>query len=447
MIIKNTDSLATTESRRAVLEIVEAGIARVLPSVILPSALVYDRVQQNLRICGQDYPLSRGRLFIIGGGKASNLMAKSVEALLGAENITDGIVICKDSGPETDKVKIVRAGHPVPDQRGLDGVHDIMALKNRYAINNDDLLLCLISGGGSALMPCPVDGITLEDKQQITGLLLASGAEIEEINSVRKHLSQVKGGRLGSFFAPATVVSLILSDVIGNDLSTIASGPTVPDHTTFQFAYSVLEKYHLVSEAPEAVIKILREGYEGRLEETPKSLDNCHNYIIGDNRLALEAMALKATEMGFSPKIITSEQKGDTAFIARLRAEEIIRGENSAYNVILLGGETTLQLPAVCGKGGRNQHYAAVSLLAMQDYQKEWVMASVGTDGSDFLPDVAGAMIDKASLSRLTGKKIEVQPYIDNCDSYTLLKDLGNSLIATGGTGTNVGDVIVYLLK
>ena len=176
-------------------------------------------------------------------------------------------------------------------------------------------------------------------------------------------------------------------------------------------------------------------------------LDNCHNYIIGDNNLALQAMAQKAREMGYRPKIITAEQKGDTSTVALSRAIEIINAGGSDYNAFLLGGETTLQLPEVPGKGGRNQHYAAVSLLAMKDYPDEWVVASVGTDGSDYLPDVAGAIVDNTSLHSLTKNDINVRQYIDRCDSYTLLKKLGNSLIETGDTGTNVGDIMVYLLK
>ena len=190
-------------------------------------------------------------------------MAESLVSLLGYENITDGIVICKDKPLNNGKIKMVQAGHPIPDQRGVNGVQRMLRLKDRYAINKDDLVFCLISGGGSALMPCPADGISLDDKKKITGLLLASGAEIQEINSVRKHLSKIKGGRLGYYFSPATVISLILSDVIGNDLSTIASGPTVPDSSTFAEAYGVLEKYNLLSRAPAAVVDSFKKGMPG----------------------------------------------------------------------------------------------------------------------------------------------------------------------------------------
>jgi len=243
------------------------------------------------------------------------------------------------------------------------------------------------------------------------------------------------------------VVSLVLSDVVGNDLDVIGSGQTCPDPSTFLDAYNVLVKYDLLSRVPGGIVDSLREGCRGTLEETPKTLHNCINYIIGDNALALEAMAKKAKEVGFTPRIVTAEQKGDTAAVARLRAGETLSSMYAGYDMVLIGGETTPRLPGVVGKGGRNQHYAAVSMLAMKEYPGEWAIASVGTDGSDFLPDVAGAIVDDKSLSRAQDKGLDVASYLDRYDSNTLLREIGASLIVTGNTGTNVGDVIVYALK
>lgn len=447
MIIKNKGELATTELRKVALEIIEAGIAGVLPTGIMRSAISYDGAYRTLHVFGDTYPVSANRIFVIGGGKASGLMAEELENLVGARNITDGFVTCKGNGYTSKKIKIIQAGHPIPDERGANGVIKMLNFKNSYVIGKGDLVLCLLSGGGSALMPYPVDGVTLNDKRKITDLLLACGAEISEINAVRKHISRVKGGRLGQFYAPTTVISLILSDVIGNDLSIISSGPTFPDSSTFADAYKVLKQYKLLSKAPAAVIEYLEKGCRGFAAETPKALDNCYNYIIGDNNLALQFMAVKATEMGLHPHIITTEQKGDTATVAWSRARAIMNEEYSTYDVLLLGGETTLKLPREVGSGGRNQHYALTSLLAMKEYQGEWVMASVGTDGSDFLPDVAGAIVDNTSLKYLKIKDRNLQRCLDCCDSNTMLNKLDNSLIVTGDTGTNVGDIIVYVLK
>ena len=449
MIIKNKHELSTTKLRKQALDIIEAGIARVLPPAIMKYAVKYDSARNILTVNDDAYYLSRDRIFVIGGGKASALMAETLESIVAPDNISAGVVTCncKSSDYKTSKITIIEAGHPVPDQRGLNGVKQMLALKDRYSINENDLVICLISGGGSALMPCPVDRVSLEDKQRITELLLSCGATIHEINSIRKHLSKTKGGGLGHFYSPATIVSLILSDVIGNDLDVIASGQTCPDSSTFSDAYNVLERYDLLSRVPEDVIDFIKKGCQGEVEETPKTLGNCRNYIIGDNRLALEAMEKKANEMGFAPHIVTTEQEGDTATIAQLRAAEILNARYAGYDVILIGGETTPKLPDFAGKGGRNQHYAAISMLAMKEYAGEWALASAGTDGSDFLPDVAGAIVDNNSLNIAKGKGIDVQSYLDKYDSNTLLREIGGALIITGNTGTNVGDVIIYVLK
>ena len=446
MIIKNKAELATTKLRKQTLDIIEAGINRVLPSIIMKSAVKYDAASRVTSINGDHYRISKGRVFVIGGGKASGLMAETLESIIYPKNIADGVVNCKSSRYKTSKTKIIPAGHPLPDQRGIDGVKKMLALKARHSITENDLVICLISGGGSALMPYPVDEVSLADKQSITESLLSSGAEIDEINTVRKHLSQIKGGRLGHFYSPATVVSLILSDVVGNNLSAIASGPTSPDPTTFQDAYNVLKRYDLLDKAPKAVTDFLRNGCQGKVAETPKTLDNCCNYIIGDNRLALESMLSRANEMVRKPYIVTAEQKGDTATVAISRAQEILNMKYTGYDTILIGGETTPKLPAAAGRGGRNQHYAAVSMQAMRQYRDQWVIASVGTDGSDFLPDVAGAIVDNNSLDNAKAKGIDVPSYLKRYDSNTLLDKIGDSLVITGDTGTNVGDVIIYLL-
>ncbi len=446
MIIKNRDELATTELRHQALAIIEAGIERVLPGNIMRSALSYDPITKSFQVNKATYQVANGRTFVVGGGKASGLMTEALEEIVGLKDISTGIVNCKGGAYRTKKLKVIKAGHPIPDRRGLNGVKGMLDLKDKHSINGNDLIICLVSGGGSALMPCPVDGISLEDKQETTQLLLDCGADIHEINAVRKHLSRTKGGRLGESYSPTKVVSLIISDVIGDDLDTIASGPTYPDSSTFEDAYRVLEKYDLTASAPQSVLAYLKKGCRGEMAETPKSLTNCYNHIIGNNRLALEAMARKAEELGVKPLIVTAEQKGDTAEAAYMRAREILESKYQGYNAILMGGETTPKLPQNAGKGGRNQHYAAVSMLAMKSYSGDWIAASVGTDGSDYLPDVAGAVVDNDTLLRAISQGIDVEAYIGSFDSNTLFKKIGGSLIITGNTGTNVSDVMLYLL-
>jgi glycerate-2-kinase len=446
MNIKNKNELSKTVLRKQALDIVEAGIAAVLPAKIIKHVVKFNVSKRILSINNENYNVSKGRIFVIGGGKASGLMAETLEEIIGAENITAGVVNCNNKNYNTSKIRIIEASHPIPDKRGVEGVKQMLDLKVNYSINENDFLICIISGGGSALMPCPVDEIRLEDKQELTKLLIEKGLLIQEINAVRKHLSKIKGGQLGRFYSPTKIVSLIISDVVGNDLDAIASGPTVPDSTTFSDVYNLLDKYELLSKASQDIVNFLRKGREGKIEETPKKLDNCHNYIIGDNRLALDAMASKAIEFGLNPYILTAQQRGDPNDIAKLRAGEILASKYKDYDVILMGGETTPKLPDNYGKGGRNQHYAAVSMVALQVYPGEWVMASVGTDGSDYLEDVAGAIVDKNSFIVAKEKKIEIQTYLDRYDSNTLFKKIGDSLIKTGKTGTNVGDVAVYIL-
>ena len=446
MIIKNSEELITSGQRARAVELIEAGISRVLPSNLMRLSVKYNAGRKCLSVNGRKYDVSRGRVFVVGGGKASGSMASELEKIVGPELITAGVVNCKSANTETEKIRVAGAGHPVPDAAGVQGVKEMMSMKTRYGIGKDDLVINLISGGGSSLLPCPVNGVTLEDKQAVTQLLLRCGAGIKEINSVRKHLSLIKGGGLARFFAPARVISLIISDVVGDDLDVIASGPAVPDPSTYQDALGVLQKYGLLEETPQGVVDFIRRGCMGLQEETPKMLRNCTSHLIGNNRMALEAMAGKARDLGIKPCIITSEMSGDTCEYACGMAAEIKKGRYKGFGALLIGGETTPTLPEHAGKGGRNQHYAAVSMLAMQGYSSPWLVASSGTDGSDYLEDVAGAIVDDRSLASAVAAGLDVADYISRFDSNTLFARMSRSLIITGPTGTNVSDILLYLL-
>lgn len=445
MIIKNKEELSITQLREKTINIIEAGIKEVLPSNLMRQAVKFDKEKKVLTIQGKEYDVSNSRIFVVGGGKAAGLMAEALEDILGTENISGGVLTCKENDYSLKKIKIIKASHPIPNKAGTEGVKEMLDLRDIYSIGEKDIVLCLLSGGGSSLLPYPVKEINLEDKQEVTKLLLKCGAEIHEINTVRKHLSKIKGGRLGEFYSMTKVMSLILSDVVGNDLDVIASGPTYPDSSTYSDALSVLEKYDLLTKASKSIIDFLEKGERDEFKETPKELNNCDNYIIGDNKLALLAMKKKAEEIGFSSVIITSEEVGNPALVAEKRAKEILEGKYTDFDVVLLGGETTPQVPEKSGKGGRNQHYAAVSLLALKDYPKNWVLSSFATDGADFLPGVGGALIDNNTVK--LAKKLDVQSYIDNYDTYNLFEKLGNSLIKAEHTGTNVGDVVIYILE
>ncbi|MFH2105019.1 MAG: DUF4147 domain-containing protein [Parcubacteria group bacterium] len=442
MIIKNYNQLATTPQREQALQIISAGIERVLPQNIIKQAIAYNPAGKSLTVNGDQYDFASGRLFIIGGGKAAGLMAQALESIISPDDITAGVVTCHNGGAETKKIEIVKASHPLPDIEGVKGVQQMLALKDQYKITEKDLVLCLISGGGSALMPYPVEGVSLEEKQVITKDLLRSGASIDEVNIVRKHLSRVKGGQLGQYFSPTQVVSLILSDVVGNDLSTIASGPTTPDSTTFADVIEVLEKYNLFNQAPASVVTHLKKGKP----ETPSVLPNCHNYIIGDNKLALEAMKDEATGLGLKSVIVTAEEKGGPDEIIAAHIKEIKTGKYKDTDILLMGGEPTPTLPDNPGEGGRNQYYAAAALLALQKDNQNWLVASMATDGSDFMPEIAGGVVDNNSLTDKNITAQDIRQYLKNFDSYNLLTQLDNSLVITGKTGTNVGDLMVWMV-
>ncbi len=446
MIIKNYQELAGESILRAkVLEIVNAGIERVLPKNLVTRSLLYNETFNSVVINNNAYDILRGRIFVIGGGKANALLAKEVEKIIKAKNITAGIVNATIKSRDTKVIDIIKAGHPLPNRAGVKGVKKMLALKEKYHINKKDLVICLLSGGASALLPAPVAGISLGDQKKTTLALLASGANISEINCVRKHLSQIKGGQLADFFAPAKVVSLIISDVIGNDLEIIGSGPTVADSSTFGQALSVIKKYGLEDKIPISVKEYLFSGARGEKPETPKELNNVDNYIIGDSVLALDAMSLKAKSLGLRPIIITTAFSDEPLTAVKKIIYEVGHHFPRA-NVLLFAGEITPHLSDNYGLGGRNQHLAAIFSQLGKELGHDWVLAAVASDGVEYLSKAAGAIVDSECATISHRKGLQADEYLRNFNSNKFLKKLGNSLVFTGSTGTNIGDLIVLAL-
>ena len=446
VIIKNFEELASTKMRRDLLTILNAGISAVLPEKLMSGVVKYDPELEILKINDFQLDLTKGRLFVIGAGKAAGRMGVFFEKLIPSDKLGGGCLICNTKEFKPELLDLYLAGHPEPDQRNITGVKKILELKEKYSITKLDTVLCLLSGGGSALLTYPVSEVVLEEMQKTNELLLSSGAEIKEINAVRKHLSQVTGGRLGLYFEPTTVISLIISDIISNPLDAIASGPTAPDSTTFHTAYEVLRKYNLLDVVPTSVRNYIGNNLENQLLETPKRLANCKNFIIGDNKIAIESMFEMAKTLGYEPLVVSTEVTGEPNYEARKRAHYIKIAKYSDYNALILAGETTPVLPKNHGLGGRNQHYVAASILEMNKLDYEWALASISTDGADYLKGIAGAVVDHRSFNIVEKKGLDIQQYIDRYNSHSLLKELGNSLVMTGDTGSNVGDLIVYLL-
>lgn len=444
MIIKNKSELVTSALKNNALEIIEAGIAAADPYELVKSVVRYDSQLNSLIVQNKTYNILSGRIFVIGGGKAAGRASEALEEIIGADNITAGIVNVKNYEYHTRKIKIVKAGHPLPDKKGLSGVKKMLNLKEKYNIGAKDLVICLVSGGASAMMPAPVDGVSLQDYQLTTELLIKSGANISEINTVRKHLSKVQGGRLARHFAPARVVSLVVSDVIDNDLGVIGSGPTVMDPTIFRDAYYILEKYFLFNKIPKSASLYIERGCHDMEEENPKALKKCTNHLLGDIKTSLEAMSVRAKSLGLNPIILSSELSGDPVVAVKGIKQALLNGF-SGYNAIILGGETTPKLPVGHGRGGRNQHFASLVAFDMKNSINNWTMASVGTDGSDYLNDVAGAIVDNSTYQHAVSLGVDIRKYINNYNSNEFFEKINNSLIITGDTGTNVGDIVVYV--
>ncbi len=439
----------TIQLRKDATEIFLSGVKAVDP---VNAVERHFQLQNGKLIVGdQSYNLTDYEdVYIIGAGKASAAMAQPLEDLIG-DRLKAGLILVKyKHAVPLKKVHIIEAGHPVPDQAGLDGAQKVIELVEKTS--DRDLVFCLISGGGSALLPSPVEGLTMEDKQSTTQILLESGATIHEINAVRKHISRVKGGRLARLAYPSPLISLILSDVIGDNLDSIASGPTVPDNTTFSDCLRVLEKYNIRDKIPPPVLDHLERGARGEIEETPKPDDpafkQTQNLIIGSNILAVTAAKAKADELGYNSLILSTFIEGETKDVAKVHAaiaKEIMTRDFpiSRPACVISGGETTVTIRGK-GLGGRNQEFALAAAIDIDGW-KEVVILSGGTDGTDGPTDAAGAIVDGSTVSRSESLEMDPEHYLRDNDSYHFFQKLDDLLI-TGPTFTNVMDLRLVMV-
>ncbi|MDZ7637405.1 MAG: glycerate kinase [Bryobacterales bacterium] len=427
--------------------------ARRVFAAAVASASPREAVLRHLRLDGNTlvaggkrYPL-RGieRVWVVGAGKASAAMAQGVERVLGKRISGGAITVKYGHGAKLRYATITEAAHPVPDAQGISGASAVARILE--SAGSGDLVIALISGGASALLVQPAEGITLEEKQEVTRLLLASGAGIHEMNAVRKHLSGMKGGQLAKRAAPAQVLALLLSDVIGDDLDVIGSGPAAPDASTYADALTVLDRYGLLKRAPASVLRRLRHGASGQIDETPKPGDplfgRVQNVIVGSNALAVSEAAREAKERGYRPLVLTTSLDGEAREQARMlvaMAREAQRTGRPAKAplCLLAGGETVVTLRGD-GKGGRNQEFALAAALAARGIENICVMAG-GTDGTDGPTNAAGAIVTGGSVARGQAAGLSAEASLANNDSYSYFSRTGE-LIETGPTGTNVMDL------
>ncbi len=437
--------------RKDALDIFRAGLKAVEPAAAVKR--YFRRESDRLLIDRKVYDLAEFEsIYVIGAGKAGAPMARAVEETL-RERVTEGLITVKYGHlAELSGVKVIEAGHPVPDEAGLEGAHAILDLASRAG--EKDMVLCLISGGGSALLPIPAEGLSLRDKQDTTKILLACGATIHEINSVRKHISRVKGGGLARAAYPATLISLMLSDVIGDDLDVIASGPTVPDSSNFQDCMNIFDKYGIREKLPETVLNHIQKGIEGKVAETPKPADpvftRTQSVIVGSNLACVLAAEKKALDLGYHTLVLSTMIEGETREVARVHvgiAKEILNSGHplSPPACVLSGGETTVTIRGQ-GLGGRNQEFvlaAAVDLSTVLGQQI--VVLSAGTDGTDGPTDAAGAVADNQTIQRAQALRLKAADYLFNNDAYPFFERLGD-LVKTGPTNTNVMDLRIMLI-
>ena len=409
------------------------------------------QLRDNLLIAGGQEIEIPGRLIVIGAGKASARMAQVVEEISGS-HITGGLIVTKyGHALPLQRIRLVEAAHPIPDNAGVGAVQDTRELLQ--GLHKDDIVLVLISGGGSALWPAPAAGITLEEKQEVTSLLLRAGATIQELNGVRKHLSDIKGGQLARWASPARVISLIMSDVIGDPIDFIASGPTAPDTTSFPDAVAIIQKYGV--QVPDAVRERFQKGARGDIPETPKPGDpvfkNVDNYVIATNRLLVDAAAQKARELHFNILLLGTEVEGEAKEVGRFFAA-IARETACTGNpikppaCILAAGESTVTVRGQ-GIGGRNQEMAlawAIS-IASRPFASQSCFASVATDGTDGPTSAAGGLVDPSTCSRAIERGLMPQKFLSSNDSSNFLKATGD-LILTGPTQTNLMDLQILLV-
>ncbi len=474
----------TFSQRNDILSILEYALRDVEPRQAVLQHMVLDG--DSLNIGGQMCDLAQvERILVVGAGKAGAPMAAAVQAVLGSRvaagqvNVKHGhlspaggwrlrfaqggedalTLAAGDAAGATpavasENMQLTEAGHPVPDTAGMAGAERIVSLLT--GLTERDLVIVLLSGGGSALLPLPVADVSLEDYRSLTDLLLRSGADITEINTVRKHCSRLQGGRLAELASPARVVSLILSDVVGSPLDAIASGPTVPDPTTFADAWAVLARYDLLERAPAPVIAHLRRGMSAELPDTPKPGDplfaRVHNVIIGDNASACRAAAARARDLGFHSLLLSSFIQGEAREVGRALAglaQGIAAGQSEIAPpaCLVLGGETTVTLKGQ-GRGGRNQELALAAGLALGSYAlPDGVTAAVvsfGTDGTDGPTDAAGGVGADDTVGRAASLGLDLRAALAANDSYPSLAAL-RDLLVSGPTGTNVNDLMLVL--
>ena len=419
-----------------------------------PYNLVFEQIKRkkNKLTFQSGYELDLDKfnnVYLLGIGKGVAPMARAVSKVLDDKLISGDIIVKYEHGQSVNKIAVHEAGHPIPDENTLKATSLVLSkLKN---LSDTDLVFVLLTGGGSALFEKLPDTVNLNDLQTLNETLLGSGATIHEINCIRKHISYIKGGQLARLIYPAKVVTLVLSDVVGDDLSVIASGPTTPDESTFAEAIEIIKKYKIKNKTPQSILEVLNDGVDGKIAETPKSNDSIFNsvtnMVIGSNIVSLKAAEDKATKLGFNTLVLTSMIQGEVKELAKVIEALIREIQQSDIPIekpacLLIGGEPTLKVTGK-GKGGRNQEFALTVLN--KGIERPYLFLSCGTDGTDGPTDAAGAIVTHNTLQKSELLNLNTKEYLANNDAYNFFSPL-RDLIKTGPTRTNVMDIMITLV-
>lgn len=438
------------KERSLLLDLVELAIGVSDPRSAIRRTVRFD--EGHVIIAGERIPLrSVENIYVVGAGKASGAMAEAIEEILG-DFVADGAV-CVQKGTSgmfnVKRIRLFEATHPIPSEENIRGAEEVARLAEEAGEN--DLLICLISGGGSAMLTLPAEGVELQDIQEVTATLLKSGADISKVNTVRRHLSKLKGGLLAKLAYPARVVSLIVSDVVGDKLEDVASGPTAPDPTTFSDAVNVLKRYGVWEKCGSRVKTRLTAGIEGKVEETLKPDDpvfkRVQNFLVATNRGACTAVANEAARRGLNSFILTTHMEGEAREVGCLaagvvRSAALNQGSIKRPALIVMGGETTVTISGDAGRGGRNQELALSAALKIAGLKGVFVV-SFGTDGVDGASYAAGAFVDGKTVEKGDAHGIRAEEYLQRHDTTSFFEKIGDGLIVTGPTGTNVNDILI----
>ncbi len=444
MIFSNYKDIATTSSKKEILDIADNAIRRIQSKKIISKALKFG--DNRLIVNNKEFSIVNKRIFIIGAGKASAEMAHEAENIIGIDNITDGIVITNDTEVSPKKIKIHIADHPIPSERGLEGAKKIFDLKEKHNINENDLIIAFVSGGGSALAPYPVDGISLSDKKIIYDLFIKHAVAGFESTIIKTKISRIKGGGLARHFHPATIISLILSDdngISGDEFT--ASGPFTLHSSKHTDAITVIDKYEMRNKTPESIISYLEKNT--KTEEENENFEHIHQFVLANNRNLIKEV-VKIAEKKNITTIVKSNIEGEAKDVAYDFCNKIKKINFKEPILLLYGGETTVTLPKNHGTGGRNQEFVTACLKYLRDMgiSRKWSLASIATDGVDFIRESAGGIISNESLEIIKKKNINIDEYLNKHDSHNLLKLINSNIIAHP-TETNVGDIMMFYIN